>query len=131
MVFFLDFYDDFRIDFFYPFPEKEPVFPPLTRGFGVKSPFPELTPSTSQLGKQLSGTEKLYCPSAAVPSRRAHHNSGRLEPPSIGHIKVLYFQYLPFCHPFFISLSKAIRYSFISQKNIHSDVTEVVFWISD
>jgi hypothetical protein len=33
---FLYFYDRFRIDFFYPFPKKGPVFPPLTRGFGVK-----------------------------------------------------------------------------------------------
>ena len=37
LVFFLNFYDRFRFDFFDPFPKKGPVFPPLTRGFGVKS----------------------------------------------------------------------------------------------
>ena len=36
MVFFLYFYDRFRIHIFDPFPKKGPVFPPLTRGFGVK-----------------------------------------------------------------------------------------------
>ncbi len=36
MVFFLFFYDRFRIDFFDPFPSE---FPPLTHGFGVNSRF--------------------------------------------------------------------------------------------